>query len=69
MSANAVVYGMVFVTGNITGNGSPTVYGSLISAGNANVTGNPKVIYDPNVLGATAGLGKAAKVPGTWRDW
>ena len=62
-------YGMVFVTGNMTGNGSPTIFGSVVRAGGANASGNPKVIYDPLVLGAAAGMGKAAKLPGTWRDW
>jgi hypothetical protein len=69
LGANTVINGLVFVTGDISGNGSPTVYGALISAGSANVTGNPKVIYDPKVLGAAVNTGKAAKLQGSWRDW
>ena len=66
--ANTVINGMVFVTGQVTGNGTPTIYGSLI-AGSANLTGNAKIIFDPNVLGNARRLGKAAMVPGSWRDW
>ena len=69
LGANTVINGLVFVTGDISGNGSPTIYGALVSAGTANVTGNPKVIYDPKVLGSAVNLGKAAKLQGSWRDW
>jgi len=69
MGSNAVVNGLVFVTGSVTGNGSPTIYGALISGGSADTTGNPKVIYDPKTLRGGYGLGKAAKTPGGWRDW
>lgn len=67
-TASPVINGMVFVTGQVTGNGTPTIYGSLI-AGSANLTGNAKIIFDPNVLGNARRLGKAAMVPGSWRDW
>lgn len=69
LSANSVINGLVYVVGDITGNGSPTIYGGLISSGNANATGNLKVIYDPNVLGIASQLGRAAKLQGGWRDW
>ncbi len=69
LGSNAVINGLVFVTGNITGYGSPTIYGALIGAGNASATGNLKVVYDPKVLGSAVNLGKAAKLQGSWRDW
>ena len=69
LSNNAVVYGLVFVFGDISGNGNPQIFGSLISAGAAAITGNPLIIYDPLALGAATNLGRAVKVPGTWRDW
>lgn len=69
LSANTTINGLVFVTGNITGNGSPTIYGALIGAGDINTTGNLKVVYDPNVLAKVERLGRAAYVPGSWRDW
>ena len=68
LGSNTVINGMVFVTGQITGNGTPTIYGSLI-AGAANLTGNAKIIFDPNVLAGASRLGQAAPVPGGWRDW
>ncbi|WP_279635123.1 pilus assembly PilX family protein [Cupriavidus lacunae] len=69
MSANSVINGLVYVTGNITGNGSPTIYGAIVNAGSANVTGNLKVVFDPKVLGAASNLGQAARLQGSWRDW
>jgi len=69
LGSNVVINGFVFVTGNINGSGSPTVYGALVSGGSANSTGNLKVIYDPKALRGSAGLGKATKLPGGWRDW
>ena len=53
---------MVFVTGDVKGNGNPTIYGSLISSGSANVTGNPMIIYDPNVLGRPSNAGQRGQV-------
>lgn len=69
LGSNSEVNGFVFVTGTITGSGSPTVYGALVSNGSANVTGNLKVVYDPKALAGAANLGKAAKLQGSWRDW
>ena len=69
LSSNSVVNGFVFVTGQVTGNGSPTIYGALVSGGDANATGNLKVIYDPKTLRGGYNLGKASKTPGGWRDW
>lgn len=69
ISSNTVINGLVFVTGDVTGNGSPTIYGALIVAGANDLNGNPKIIFDPNVLSNARRLGKAAIVPGSWRDW
>lgn len=69
LGSNTEINGLVYVRGNITGNGSPTIYGAIIGAGSASVTGNLKVIYDPIVLGKAAKVGKASKVQGSWRDW
>lgn len=68
LGANADIYGVVFVRGDVNGNGSPNIYGSLV-AESATSTGNVKVIYDPGVLGNATQLGKAGKVQGSWRDW
>jgi hypothetical protein len=69
LGSNAVVNGLVFVRGSISGNGSPTIYGALIGGGTASATGNLKIIFDPLLFGAGHETGKAAKMPGTWRDW
>ncbi|KJK26168.1 hypothetical protein UB46_01215 [Burkholderiaceae bacterium 16] len=69
MGSNSVINGLVYVTGNITGNGSPTIYGALVTAGSANATGNLKVVFDPKVLGKASNLGQAARLQGSWRDW
>lgn len=69
LSSNVEINGFVYVTGSMHGSGGPTVYGALVIGGNANSTGNLKVIYDPKALNGSAGLGKAAKLPGGWRDW
>lgn len=69
LGSNVEINGFVFVTGDINSTGTPTVYGAMVSGGNANATGNLKVIYDPKALKGSAGLGKAAKLPGGWRDW
>ena len=68
-SFNAEFNGMLYVHGNVSGNGSPTIYGAMIVAGDANVSGNLRIVYDPVGLKATEEIGKAAKIPGTWRDW
>ena len=69
LGGSAVINGMVYVTGTITGSGSPTIFGGIASGGDANVTGNLKVVFDPIVLDKVTNLGKAAQLPGSWRDW
>ena len=69
LGSNSVVNGLVYATGAITGSGSPRIYGALISAGTASANGNLTVVYDPNVLMGVTNLGKASKIPGSWRDW
>lgn len=66
---NGEINGMIYVHGNVTGNGGPTIYGAMIVAGNANASGNLKIIFDPVGLTNTPNIGRAAKLPGTWRDW
>lgn len=69
LGSNSTINGLVYVSGTISGNGSPTIYGALVGAGTANATGNLKVVFDPNVLGKAANLGKPALLQGSWRDW
>lgn len=69
LQASPVVNGLVYVTGQITGAGTPTIYGSMISNGGASATGNIKIVYDPKVLSNVQNIGRAARVPGGFRDW
>ena len=69
LGSNSEINGLVYVTGNITGNGTPTIYGGLVGASNATANGNLKVIFDPKVLGGASNLGQAALLQGSWRDW
>lgn len=69
LSSNPTVYGLVYVTGSITGSGSPTVYGAMITNGSASANGNIKVVYDPASLSKVNSIGKAARLPGGFRDW
>ena len=69
LRGNVVIHGLVFVMGTVTSSGNPKIFGSLVTAGNANITGNLTILYDPLALNQLPKAGKAAKVPGTWRDW
>lgn len=69
LGSNANIYGLVYVRGNFTSSGTPTIYGSLISQGTATGGSNLKIIYDPGVLAGSGQLGKAGKVQGSWKDW
>lgn len=68
-SFNGEINGLLYVHGNVTGTGSPTIYGAMVVAGNATANGNIKIIYDPLGLKAAEKIGKAARVPGTWADF
>ena len=69
LSGNLEINGLVYVVGNFDSTGGPNIYGSLITAGSATATGNLNIIYDPNVLSRVSTIGRAARVPGTFRDW
>ena len=68
-SFNGTINGLLYVHGNLTGGGSPRINGAIVVAGNATPTGNITVVYDPLAIDAAQKIGKAAKLPGTWRDW
>lgn len=69
LGANAVINGIVFVTENLNGNGTPRIYGAMIVAGTANATGNLTLVFDPSVIGKATKLGAAVGKPGSWKDW
>jgi Tfp pilus assembly protein PilX len=69
LGSNTIINGLVFSMGAFTSTGTPTIYGSLITASTATATGNLKIVYDPNAIGKVSKIGRAAKVPGSFRDW
>lgn len=79
IGSNHTIHGVVAVTGDASGSGTPTIRGSLIVGGQSNFGGgggsggaNVKLIYDPNViLRATEDTKGFAggTIPATWRDW
>ena len=67
---NTTVYGIVYVTGDIDVAGNPEVHGAVIVEGLVEGTGSLDVLYDPYaVANARNYSGRAALIPGTWRDW
>ncbi|MEA3638502.1 MAG: pilus assembly PilX N-terminal domain-containing protein [Lamprobacter sp.] len=67
---NSIVFGVVYVTGNIDLSGSPEVYGAVIVEGSVQGTGGLNVLYDPYaVSNANSFSGKPGLRSGTWRDW
>jgi hypothetical protein len=70
VSGGVTFNGLVYVRGNITGNGNLTVRGAVIVEGRVdNLTGSVDVIYNGLLLGQARGLGRAAVLPGSWKDW
>jgi hypothetical protein len=70
VSGNVTLNGLLYVRGNITGNGNFTVRGAIIVEGRVdNLTGSVDVVYNSLLLGAARGLGRAAVLPGSWKDW
>ncbi len=68
LGANAVVFGLVFVTGTLTTSGGPDVVGALVSAGAVDVTGSIDVWYSSTVLENTNPSSYPASTAGSWRD-
>ena len=65
-----VVYGIVYVTGNLDVAGNITVYGGMVIEGTTGGTGSLDIVYDPfAVKNADENVGRSAPIPGDWRDW
>lgn len=74
LTGNAVIYGVVYVTGTLNGSGTNTVYGSVINeTGNTtSITGTFNVVYTPWGSGASNNPfipGTGAIAAGSWKDW
>lgn len=69
---NTIIYGVVYVRGDVDLSGGITVQGSVIVEKSMFGTGNLDVIFDQLVMdniGLGGGVGKSALIPGSWRDW
>lgn len=67
-------YGLIYVTGEVSIAGSPTIYGSLMNSSNTQPSGSgtPNIIYYP--MGGPGEdeetiPGTGVIIPGSWRDW
>lgn len=74
LGGGSIVWGMVYVTGELTITGTPTVYGSVVSENGPNKgAGTLNVVYVP--LGDENGFPKppfpnsGVAIPGSWNDW
>ncbi|MBT5229506.1 MAG: hypothetical protein HOM11_04430, partial [Methylococcales bacterium] len=65
------VYGFVYIIGdfNQPGAGNLEVFGSAVVEGTVLKNGTPNVVFDPDLLNNLKGVGRLAKIPGTWRDF
>lgn len=72
IGAGATIYGVVYITGTLTVNGSPNIFGSVISeSGTTSGNGSPTIVYVPwfGDDSPTTPPGIPSPVAGSWRDW
>lgn|SRR5574337_585440 len=71
LNASNNFFGILYVTGNVTGNsgGSPNIFGSMVVEGTVSSNGSPNIIYYPAALENLDQLSKYSSMPGTWRDY
>lgn len=70
LQGTPTVYGLVYITGNVTGGGNVTVQGSMVVQGVVQPTGSLDIIYDPLATTRAANnTGRRGWIPGSWRDW
>lgn len=74
LSGLSIIYGFVYVIGNLSVNSSANTYiiGGLVTTGNISGTGNLYLYYSPNVLSNLQNQSSTryyAKIPGSWRDF
>ena len=72
IGSNATIYGVIYVIGTLTINGSPDIYGTIISeSGTTAGTGSPTIVFVPWFSGDSPIDSPAypAPIPGSWKDW
>lgn len=69
-SGRAQFYGMLYIAGQVKGNGTPTTQGSIVVAGDpSDLKGNFNITYNSDILRQTGESGKPASGGGSWRDF
>lgn len=72
VSGNVVIYGVVYIMGDITTDfsGSMQVNGSIVTQNNINFTGSTQINYSSSIISATRQVTNYyAKVAGSWKDF
>jgi hypothetical protein len=70
VAGNLTINGLLYVRGNLTSHGNVRVNGAVIVEGKVeNGTGSLDIVYNSLLLGGARGLGRAAVLPGSWKDW
>jgi len=70
--SGGTIYGLVYVTGDTTITGNPSVIGTAISEGSVSGTGTLKLVYARKLGDTTDGppiIGTTGIISGSWRDW
>ena len=60
---------LLYVTGDLTGNGTVRVEGAAIVEEDVNVSGTLDIDFNSSVLANLAQSGSATVTPGSWKDW
>lgn len=69
VSGTVTVNGLLYVKGTLSGSGNLRVNGAVIVEGDVNVTGSIDILYSSLIIETARGLGRAATIPGSWKDW
>lgn len=70
VSGNITFWGLLYVTGEVSGSGSTDIRGAMmISDPNGNTTGSLRIFYNSAVLRSLADSGQMGGGGGSWRDF
>ncbi len=70
VKGNVMIWGLLYVKGNITGTGGVDVRGAMMMEGtNGNLSGNLRIYYNSAVLRSLAAVGQMGGGGGSWRDF
>lgn len=70
LQGGPTVFGLVYVTGQVSGGGNLRVNGVMVTEQAVSPTGSIDIIYDPFITNLVeTNTGRAGWIPGSWRDW